>query len=106
MLKACECFLDILGHGEVDCLIGIVPKEVDTAEDFTIFVDCGVVVFLKGVDEMGGVAVSYEFDTEIIDNEVEDGWSSGMAKEPWCVACWVVAVVGKVFDEFDVGKTA
>ncbi len=65
-------------------------------------VDGDVVVLAKGVDEMCSVSVANNFDAKVIYHKVEYGWSCGVAEEAWGVSSGMIAVVGKVFYEFDV----
>ena len=92
VLKACKRFGYILRHGKIYGVGVGIPLEVDATEDFSVFVDGCVVMFLQGVDEMSGMCVADYFHSKVINNEVEDGGSSGMTKESWCVAGWMVAV--------------
>jgi hypothetical protein len=104
--KSRKSFGDILGQSEVNGAVFVVPLQVDATEYFTIFVDGDIVMFLEGVDEMGGTGIANDLNAEIINNEVEDGWPCGVAKESWRVSSGVVAVMGKIFDQFDVGETS
>jgi len=93
MLETRESFGDILWHCEVNGFVWVIPFEVDAAENFTVFVNGDVIMFLERGDEMSGVRVADKLDAEIVNNEVEDGGSGCMTKEAGCVAGWVVAVI-------------
>jgi hypothetical protein len=81
VLKSCKSFGDRLGHSEVNGAVFVVPLQVDATEYFTIFVDGDIIMFLEGVDEMGGMGIANNLNAKIINDEVEDGWSCGVTKE-------------------------
>lgn len=94
MLETCKGFGYIIGHGKVYCLMWVVPLEMDSAENCTVFVDGGIVVLLQGIDQMSGMAVANKFDSEVINYKVEDDRACGVAKESRGVPGRVVAIVG------------
>jgi hypothetical protein len=79
--KSRKSFGDILGHSEVNGAVFVVPLQVDATEYFTIFVNGDIIMFLEGVNEMGGMGIANNLNDEIIKDEVEDGWSCGVTKE-------------------------
>ena len=52
------------------------------------------------------MGVANKFNTKIINDEIEDCGASDMSEKARCMPSWMVAVVGKVLDEFDVRKTS
>ncbi len=50
MIKLHKGFGDIMGHGEVNGLVLVIPIQMDATEDFTIAVYGYIVVFLETVD--------------------------------------------------------
>ena len=104
MTKSCKGFGDILGHGEVDGAVLVIPIQMDATEDFAIAVDCYIVVFLETVDEVVGMDLANDFDAEVIDDEIESGGTRDVTEEPWSMAGRDVTIVGEMLDEFDVGE--
>lgn len=102
MAQSGKSFGNIIWHGEVNGAGRVVPVESDAAEELAFVVDGDVVVLAKGVDEMRSVSVANNFDAKVIYHKVEYGWSCGVAEEAWGVSSGMIAVVGKVFYEFDV----
>ncbi len=52
VVESLQRFGDIVGHGEIDGALIIVPFEVNSAKDGAIPVDSERVLFLEAVDEM------------------------------------------------------
>jgi hypothetical protein len=53
-----------------------------------------------------GVGLTDDFDAKVVDNEVEGCGMGDVAENAWGVADGDVAIVGKVLDKFDVGKSS
>ena len=100
--KAGKCFGHIVGHGEIDGSIFVVPLQVDAAEDSAVAVNGEVIV----LNEVIGVSLANNFDSKVINNKVENGGAGDVTEEARCVACWDVAVVCKVLDKFDVCESS
>jgi hypothetical protein len=103
VLESYKGFGDIVGHGEVDSLFVIVPIKMDSTEDFAVTVDGEIVVFSKAVDEVIGVGLANNFDTEIVNDKIESGGSGDVTEESWSVACGDISRIGEMFYKFDVG---
>ena len=71
MAEACKGFVDVIGHREIDGAIGVIPQQMDAAEELTVGINCEVVVFLEAVDEMIGVGLADDFDSKVVDDKVE-----------------------------------
>ena len=106
VLKACAGFGDIVGHGEVNGSFGVVPIEMDAAEDFPFTVDGDVIVFFETVDEMVGVGLANNFDAKVVNDKIEGCGAGDVAEESGGVASGNVAISGEVLDEFDVGESS
>ncbi len=106
MLELSKSLCNIFWHIEIDGLIWIVPIEVYATENVAIFVNGGIIMFLKSVDEMFCMSVANEFNAKVINNEIEYGGTSDMSEKARCVASWMVAVICEMFDEFNVRETS
>ena len=104
MAKSSECLGDVVGHGEIDSAFLVIPEEMDAAEDLAIAVNGDVVVFGEAGDEVVGVDLTDNLDSEVIYDKVEGGGTGDVAEKAWGVASWDVAIVGKVLDKLDVRK--
>ena len=51
---------------------------------------------------MIGVCLANHFDSEVVDDKVENGGAGDVAEEAGCMAGWDVTIVGEVLDKFNV----
>ena len=101
-----ECAGDVAWHGDVDGAGGVVPFEGEAAIEGAGPVGGDGVLCLESVDEMLCVFGADVFDAEVVDDECESDWSSGVAEETRRVFCGGVAVLGEMFLEAVVGENA
>jgi hypothetical protein len=106
MLKSRKGFGDIIGHGEVNSSVLVIPVQMNATEDFAIMGDCYIVVLLEAVDEVIGVGLTDNFDTEIVDGEIESCGTRDVVEESGSMAGWNITIGSKMFDELDVCKSS
>ena len=58
--------MEILGHGDVTGVCGVVPVDGESAEEGTIAIDGDGVEFLQGLDEVVGVLFSGVLDSKVV----------------------------------------
>jgi hypothetical protein len=104
MLKLRKGFGDIIGHGEVNSSILVIPVQMNATEDFAITVGCYIVVLLEAVDEVIAVGLADNFDTEIAADEIESCGTRDVMEESGSIAGWNLTIGSKMFDELDVCK--
>ena len=102
MSESCEGFGDIIRHGEINSSVCVIPIQVDATEDFAATVDCYVVVLFEAVDEVLGVGLANDFDTKVINNEIESCGTRDVMEESRSMTSWDIAIICKMFDELDV----
>jgi hypothetical protein len=105
MLKSGKGFRDVIRHGEVNGSVGVIPIQMDTAEDFAITIDCYIIVFLEALDEVVGVGLANDFDAKVINDKIESGGTGNVMKKAGSVTSGDISVVSKMFDEFYVRKS-
>ena len=71
MVETLEGFGNGGGHVEVDCAIGIVPLQANTAEDVAVQIGDGIVFPVQVGDEVEGILAVGVFNTKVVDNEDE-----------------------------------
>ena len=60
---------------------------MDAAKDLTLPVNGDIVVFFEGVNEVESMVFALDFDTEVINNEVEKDGASYVFEKTWCFSC-------------------
>ena len=74
-VEAGEGIGDVIGHGEMNFLLGVIPVESKSEVTFSFPVFSDVVMFFDGIDEVVGMFFAYVLHPEIVDNEGERYWS-------------------------------
>ena len=73
VLEALQGFADVVGNGDADVTVRVVPIDGESALLATRRVDGDRVILPECVDEVGGVVVGKEFDFKVIYSEGEGG---------------------------------
>ena len=97
---------DVIGHGEMDFALGVIPVERESEVTFAFPVFSDVVMLFNGVDEMIGVFFADVFHSEIVDNEGERDRSPIVRPQTRCVLALVVSLVVEALLEELLGKDA
>ena len=66
--------VDICGERVEDSFL-VIPFELDSNKKFAFPIDCDVVIFLEGLDEVICVCVANNFDPKVVDDEGKRCWS-------------------------------
>ena len=73
VLEALQGFADRVGHGDVNIIDRVIPFDGKPAVFAARWVDSDGVILPEGIEEVGGVIGSKEFDSEVIDSKGEVG---------------------------------
>ncbi len=71
MLKTCECFGDIVEHGDVDSSSHVIPVDVHAKIPLTVPIMQALVVFAEDGGKVFGVFLSNIFDAKIVHTKCE-----------------------------------
>ncbi len=74
-------------------MLVIVPIEVYSAENFAFGIDGHFVVLFETVDQVIRVCLADNFDSKVVDYQVESGGAGDVSEEAGSVACGDVAVI-------------
>ena len=66
MVKLGAQFGDIVFHREAAGALGVVPDQIDAYIQVALLVDCDLVVFAEGIEEVVGMAFAHVLDPEIV----------------------------------------
>ena len=97
---------DIVGKGEFDCAIDVIPFEVHPTVGLSCPIDGGFVLFLEVGEEGVSVCFVSILHAEVIDDEGERKRFNGVCEEAWCVRRWVVASLFEMGKEGFIGDAA
>ena len=106
MLEFVQDCLEIFWHGDVAGACGIVPVNVESAEEGTGPVDGDGVEFLEGLDEVVGVLFANVLDPKVINDKVENDGLGGVLPERRGSGNRGKAKMGEVSFESVVGDAA
>ena len=81
ILEFVKGYLEIFGHGGIAGACGIVPVNVDSAEEGTGPVDGYGIQFLEGLDEVVGVFLANVLEPKVINDEGENDGFGGVLPE-------------------------
>ena len=65
--------MEIVGHGDVNVLAGVVPFDVQAAVFAARWVDGDGIIFSERVEEVVGIVCGKELDTKAVYSEGEGG---------------------------------
>ena len=85
---------DIVVHGEATGVLGVVPLVIDSGVQITLPVFSDVIVFFEGISKVVGMAVTYVFNTKVVDNEVEEDRAPFVAPKTRSGGALVLPVLG------------
>ena len=105
-MESFQGLVDIVGKGEFDCAIGVIPFEVHSTVVCSCPIDGGFVLFLEVGEESFSVRFVSILHAEVIDDEGERKRFSGVYKEARCVWRRVVASLFEMGKEGFVGDAA
>jgi hypothetical protein len=106
MLEFVECRGNVVWHGEINGVIGVVPVECEAAVEAASLVGGDCVKVLQGFDEMPCVLVTDVFYAKVIDDEGKGDGPGFVAPEPRGEVGRLVAVLGQVLFEALIGNDA
>ena len=104
-MKFVEGLLDVAGHTEVACAIGIIPVELDATEAFAGPVDFNIFIMVaEALDEMVGMFFANVFDAKIVDDKAEGDQLPLVVPESGCVGNRGIAIATKETDMLFFGE--
>ena len=78
VLEALQVFVDVVGHGDVDVVLWVVPIYGQSEVLATKWVDSDGLMLLECINEVGGVGGGKEFDAKVVYIKGEGGGKGGM----------------------------
>jgi hypothetical protein len=93
MLKTCECFGDIVQHGDVYSLSRVIPVDVHAKILLTIPIVQAIVVLVEDGSEVFGMFAANILDAKIVHTKCEQYGPIVVSPEAWCDGTLVVAVL-------------
>ncbi len=92
-LKTCECFGDILEHGDVDSSSRVIPVDVHAKIPLTVPIMRALVVLAEDGGKVIGVFVANILDAKIVHTKCEQYGPIVVSPEAWCDGTLAVAVL-------------
>ena len=97
MVKGVKCILDILGHGDVNMSVFVVPIQGHTTVQGAIPINGDGVVLLEGIDKMLGILLVGVLHAKVINAKGRTRWVVCRVSKVQVCAWWVGSHVWPVF---------
>ena len=75
-------------------MLGVVPLEIDSGVKINLPVFSDIIVFFEGILKVVGMAVTYVFNTKVVDDEVEEDRAPSVAPNTSSGGALVLSVLG------------
>ena len=91
-VEAFEGIGDVIGHGEINLSLGVIPVKSKSEVTFAFPVFSDVIMFFDGVDEVVCIFFAYILYSEIVDNKGERDRSPIVHQHPGCVLAFMISL--------------